>query len=147
LTLVSVRAALESMSRARPRSTPRRSAGLVLALFAAVSLFAALLLQGGPCPSFRLPDKSLGGPCIRTPSRGGAIEAVPRRLAHEARRDSRTLDAVPEPVLLGALSSLRAPLTLTRVRRVPAGQKTPRGDISHFRRRIPRMNAEEPPSV
>lgn len=116
-------------------------------LCAAVLALGALLLHSARAPGWTLPDIATRGPSVRAIAPTGTMDAVPRRVVQEARRDGRVFDDLPEPVLLTAVYSVRATLAVAPPRFAPASRPPTDRRICHFRRRIPRMNSEDPPLV
>ena len=149
LTTAIAGAALGSMSRARPAISSLCQRWLVCGLFGAVLALSALLFAGRYGAAAAAPSADTAGPSLRRASLPPrAVEAVPRRLVHEGRRDGRACDDFRAPVRLAALGTLRVVRVWHQAAGLGPGWQPPHALRNpHLRRRLPRMNSEDPPSV
>src|SRR5690349_821176 len=137
------------MSRARPAISSLCQRWLVCGLFGAVLALSALLFAGRYAAAAEAPSVDTSGPSLRRASLPHqAVEAVPRRLVHEGRRDGRACDDFRAPVRLAALGTLRVARAWHVADGLGPGWEPPHALRNpHLRRRLPRMNSEDPPSV
>lgn len=139
------------MSRARPAISSLCQRWLVCGLFGAMLALSALLFAGryAHAAAAAAPSVDASGPSLRRASLPHqAVEAVPRRLVHEGRRDGRAYDDFRAPVRLAALGTLRVARVWYQATGLGPGWEPPHALRNpHLRRRLPRMNSEDPPSV
>lgn len=118
---------------------------LLLRLCATLAALAAVLLLAAQAhaPVAKFFERS--GPSISGGASPQAVAAVPRRGEPQIRRDPAWFDDVlPLLSLAGVAPRQRAQYRPTEA--LGAGYVAPRDrSISQFRKRIPRMNSEDPP--
>ena len=116
---------------------------------AVLALSALVLARAGA--GLRVAEASVGqssGPRIRAGSSSNAVDAVVRRAEAQVKRAPSWLDHRLPPFSAGH-GSARSALSIRRRRlglalAAPAGAP-PRPQIGQFRKRIPRLNSEDPP--
>lgn len=114
-------------------------------LLAAVLVLAALLLIGARGAAAAPRDTAHSGATLHEGSRALLVDAAPRRSDVQIRRDRVWLDLPPLSLARGR-NRFQDPRRECAVLRLGPGFDLARDlRLSHFRRRIPRMNSEDPP--
>ena len=138
-----------SRSRARlsPDTAPARAWSWAEQLLASALVIAALLLSGVRGGDVAPRASAHAEPSLHSGSRAPLLDAAPRRLDVQVRRERVWLDLPPLPLASApSASRLFAAVRSSSARLLGPGREPARDlRVAQFRRRIPRMNSEEPP--
>lgn len=133
------------MPRSRASSTQGRSRFLVLGLFAALLTLVLLAWSVAPANAAALVISGRSVATIAESSLEGSVDVLPRRTAPQCEGERRSFDEGLLPCAPGGgyspRSSSRREAGVAFVRH----DAPPDSQISRIRRRIPRLNADEPP--